>query len=173
MILALFICAMLAWRVAAAAPDGRLHVTFLAVGSADAVLIETPSGGHVLINGGPSASAASDALGRRLSPLDHRLDWLIVASTDESQVASLRSCCRAFHLPKSCWEGRSRLPIPSTALVEQVEAQGMALTLAESGQVLNLGDGGGTEGPGCLRARLHAAPGVGRVPPAAPDRCQP
>ncbi len=80
---ALFICTLLVWRFEAAQPDGRLHVTFLNAGSADAVLIQTPSGQNLLIDGGPSLSTLSDALGRRVSLLSPSLDWLILASTDE------------------------------------------------------------------------------------------
>jgi beta-lactamase superfamily II metal-dependent hydrolase len=137
----LFICALFAWRVLASAPDGRLHVTFLDVGPADAVLIETPSGGHVLINGGPSASSASDALGRRLSPIDHRLDWLIVASTDEEQVGSLPRLLPRFPPENVLMGGPEQASFSSAALMERLDADEIPLSQAEEGQVLNLGDG--------------------------------
>ena len=56
MLTALLALTLLLWRSVAALPDGDLHVTFLSVGSADAVLIQTPSGRSVLVNGGPSVS---------------------------------------------------------------------------------------------------------------------
>ncbi len=63
---------VLVWRTALAASDGRLHLTLLDVNpereSGDALLIETPGGRRLLINGGPSHSRLSDALGRRLRP---------------------------------------------------------------------------------------------------------
>ncbi|MCI0556718.1 MAG: ComEC/Rec2 family competence protein, partial [Anaerolineae bacterium] len=40
---------LLIWRVAVSIPDRLLHVTFLDVGSADAVFIETPSGKFILV----------------------------------------------------------------------------------------------------------------------------
>ena len=80
---------LLIWRVAAAIPDRLLHVTFMDVGSADAVLITTPSGKHLLINGGPSVTTLSDELGRRMPAFNRKLDWLIVAATEEDQVAAL------------------------------------------------------------------------------------
>ncbi len=60
------IAAVLVWRAAAHAPDGRLHLTVLDVGSGDALLVQTPSGRFLLVDGGPSPSRLSDALGRRL-----------------------------------------------------------------------------------------------------------
>ena len=52
---------VLVWRAATSLPDQLLHVTFLDVGSADAVLIQTPGGKNVLINGGASV-AIHDAM---------------------------------------------------------------------------------------------------------------
>ena len=71
---ALAVATFLVWRAAFSASDGKLHITFLDVGSADAVLIQTPSGRHVLVNGGASNSLLSNELGRRL-PFSRKLDW--------------------------------------------------------------------------------------------------
>jgi hypothetical protein len=45
-------------------PDGRFHVSFLDVGQGSAILIETPAGRQVLINGGPGPSLLVLQLGR-------------------------------------------------------------------------------------------------------------
>ncbi len=69
---ALGVVTVVVWRAALAAPDGRLHLIVLDTHndlvSGDALLIQTPAGRSVLVNGGPSARQLSDALGRRLSP---------------------------------------------------------------------------------------------------------
>ncbi|MFO3797076.1 MAG: ComEC/Rec2 family competence protein, partial [Anaerolineales bacterium] len=85
-VLFLFVAALFIWGAVFALPDGRLHLTFLSVGSGDAILMRAPSGGVVLINGGPSANLLSQELGRRLLPWKPSLDWVIVASTQENQV---------------------------------------------------------------------------------------
>ncbi|MBL7163005.1 MAG: ComEC/Rec2 family competence protein [Anaerolineales bacterium] len=74
-IAALGILAIVTWRAALSAPDGRLHLTLLKVGTGDALLIQSPSGRYALINGGPSASLLSNSLGRRLPPFHRELDW--------------------------------------------------------------------------------------------------
>jgi competence protein ComEC len=140
-ILVLLVLALLIGRLAAASPDGRLHVTFLDVGSADAIFIETPSGGHVLINGGPSSAAVSDALGRRMSPLDHNLEWLIVASTDEHQVASLPRLLDRFPPADVLFGAPEQASFSSGALMEQLIAGEIPVQRAEPGQTLHLGDG--------------------------------
>ena len=45
------------WRVGLSAPDGRLHLTALDVGSGEALLVQTPGGRYVLVNGGQSTRA--------------------------------------------------------------------------------------------------------------------
>jgi competence protein ComEC len=88
-IAALGISVYLAWSAVLVAPDGRLHLTFFDVGSADAIFIQTPGGRSLLVNGGGSPSTLADALGRRLSPFDQRLDWLVIASPQEQELAAL------------------------------------------------------------------------------------
>ena len=82
------IAAVLVWMAALIAPDSKLHMTVLDVGSGDGILIQTPSGRYLLVDGGPSSTQLADALGRRLSAGQH-LDWLLVAAPGEEQVGSL------------------------------------------------------------------------------------
>jgi len=140
-VIVLLVCALLMARLAAASADGRLHITFLDVGSADAVFIESPTGGQVLINGGPSSAALSDALGRRLSPLDRDLEWLVVAATDEDQVASLPRLLDRFPPSNVLFGAPEQASYSSTALMEQLVAGELSLQRAERGQKLHLGDG--------------------------------
>jgi competence protein ComEC len=138
---ALFVCTLLIWRFAAGGPDGKLHVTFLNVGSADAVLVQTPSGRNILINGGPSTSALSDALGRRLSPINPALDWLIMASTDEQQVAALPRILPRYPPKNVLIAGNPGASISSRAVMQWLDGQEASVTQAETGQLFDLGDG--------------------------------
>ncbi|MBI2757670.1 MAG: ComEC/Rec2 family competence protein [Chloroflexi bacterium] len=137
----LFIGALLIWRAVIAGPDGKLHVTYLDAGSADAVLIETPEGRHILINGGPSASSLSDALGRRLSPLDRSLDWLIIASTDENQLASLPRVLDRYPPKNVLWSGNRQASFSSRSVDKWLADHSIPVTQAREGQTLDLGKG--------------------------------
>ncbi len=138
---ALFILTLLTWRAVADAPDGKLHITFLDVGSADAVLIETPRGGHILINGGPSASLLSDGLGRRLPPFTRKLDWLVVASTGEQQVAALPRVLERYPPDHVLWAGNEAASFSARKLDEFLTAESIPITRSEAGQTLELGEG--------------------------------
>lgn len=141
-IASLAIAAFLTWNAAFALPDGRLHLTFLNVGSADAVLIETPGGRHILINGGSSASVLSDALGRRLSPFQRSLDWLVVAAPAEEQLAALPTALERFPARNILWAGNPEASYASRRLGEWATENQVPVTYARPGYALDL-DGGG------------------------------
>lgn len=138
---ALLICMLLTWRAVADTPDGKLHLTFLNVGSADAIFIQTPDGGHVLVNGGPSTSALSDALGRRLSPFDRRLDWLVIASTDEYEVAALPRLLDRYPPENVLWSGKEQASFSSRAVTQWLTDNSVPVMQVEQGQTLDLGKG--------------------------------
>ena len=58
---ALLVVTSLAWQAALSTPDGLLHITVLDVGTGDAILIHTPQGRFVLVDGGPSTTHLSVA----------------------------------------------------------------------------------------------------------------
>jgi competence protein ComEC len=138
----LIIGLLLVWRAAAAIPDGRLHITFLDVGSADAVLIQTQAGKYVLVNGGPSVTTLSDELGRRLPAFNRKLDWLVVAATDEEQVAALPRVLERYTPDAVLWSGNAQASFSSLVLKEYLTVNKIFVTDAEAGQELDLGDGG-------------------------------
>jgi competence protein ComEC len=137
----LAVVAIATFRSVNAAPDGKLHITFLANGSADAVLIQSPTGRYILINGGESISQLSDALGRRLPPNDRVLDWLVVASTQEKQVAALPRILERFLVDNILWSGKPEASFSALKLVETLTLKDIPFTRAETGHSLELGGG--------------------------------
>jgi competence protein ComEC len=135
------ILAVVIWRAALTAPDGVLHLTLLDVGTGDAVLLQTPDGRYILVNGGPSTSLLSDGLGRRLPPFHHQLDWLVVASPRHEQIAGLARLIERYPPTNVLWAG---LPSPSREadyLRENLTAHSIPITNAEPGQTLDMGEG--------------------------------
>lgn len=137
----LTIALLLIWRAAVSLPDRLLHITFLDVGSADAVFIKTPSGKNILVNGGPSVTILSDELGRRVSAFNRSLDWLIIASTEEEQVASLPRALERYTPDSVLWSGNRQGSFSSRVLYEYLTLQAIPVTFAETNQTLDLGDG--------------------------------
>jgi len=135
------ISAIFVWRMAFTAPDGLLHLTVLEVGSGDAILLQTPGGRNVLINGGPSASQLSNGLGRRLPPFQKELDWLVVASPREEQIAALPRTLERFPPRNVMWAGLPSSSREADYLRETLTTLGVPPVNALAGQVLDLGNG--------------------------------
>ena len=130
----------LTWRVALSAPDGRLHLTLLDTGMGEAVLLETPTGRRLLINGGTSPIRLSDNLGRRLTFGD-TFDYLVIASPEANSIAALPDVIERFSPAHVLWAGS--LNANSTARFVQRTLTGLniPITPAEPGQTLALGGG--------------------------------
>ena len=69
--------------------DGLLHVHFFDVGQGDSILIVTPSGRQVLVDGGPEAESATRALSSVLSPMDRSLDLVALTHLDADHSRGL------------------------------------------------------------------------------------
>ena len=137
--------AILIWRSVLLAPDGLLHLTLLDVStegrSGDALLIQTPSGRAILVNGGPSPNQLSQALGRRLPYGQRRLDYLLVAGTGDEQLGALPAVVERFPPEHVLWSGptsgsRSARNLQAYFAGEQVE-----VAFARPGHALDLGEG--------------------------------
>jgi competence protein ComEC len=138
---ALALLIVITWRSAFSAPDGRLHVTVLDVGTGEAILIQTPGGRNILVDGGPSASRLSEALGRRLPPGNRRLDWLVIASPDEDGLTALPRMIERYPPDNVLWAGPTHGTYPSRQLWEALILRDIPVTLAKPGQALDLGQG--------------------------------
>jgi competence protein ComEC len=140
-ILGMGLLAVLTWRAAFLAPDGRLHVTLLDVGTGESLLIQTPNGRYVLVNGGASPSQLSDGLGRRLPLVNRRLDWLIVASPDNQDLSALSSTIERFNPAYVLWSGPTGGTRAARSLYQTLTASSTPVTFMQSGQRLDLGSG--------------------------------
>ena len=138
---ALTLLAILVWRAVLSLPDGKLHITFLDVGTSDAILIQTPNGDNVLINGGESLSQLSSQLGQRLPLFNRKLDWLIIASTQEQQVNALPRLMERYPPAQVLWAGNVEASYPARTLNAWLTSHQVRVTRAEKNQVLDLGDG--------------------------------
>ncbi len=79
-------------------PDGRLHVAFLDVGQGDAILITTPTGRHMVIDGGPSATQLNCRLGQQLPFWKHSLDMVVNTHPDSDHLSGLVPLLDRYHI---------------------------------------------------------------------------
>jgi len=137
---ALAIISGLTWHMFAHQPDGDLHLTILDVGEGDAVLLRSPNGGSVLINGGSSPIRLTDILGRYTSIFDRELDWLIIGGTSYDQVGGLTDLSDHFVIRDSllpCSSGKGTFQ----RVLEDLDESSTPKTIYEPGHRLDLGEG--------------------------------
>lgn len=137
----LVLTTVLVWRSVLAAPDGRLHLTVLDVGMGDGLLVVTPVGRNLLIDGGPSSMSLSQQLGRRLPMGRRRLDWLVVAASGERQIGGLARNLERFPPEGVLWAGPTQGTQAARALLSALADAGIQPVSAVSGQALDLGEG--------------------------------
>jgi competence protein ComEC len=137
----LSLLAVLVWRMVLAGPDGRLHMTLLDVGTGDAILVQTPAGRNVLIDGGSSTRMLSEALGRRLPFGQRKLDWLVIAAAGEGQTGGLPRNLERFPPENVLWAGPAQGSYPARDLQARFIEMDLHVVPAKRGQILDLGDG--------------------------------
>jgi competence protein ComEC len=70
-------------------PDGRLHVWMLDTGHSHSVLIQTPAGAAILVDGGNAPIRLLAAIGERLPFYKRSLDAVITTQPDRSDIGAL------------------------------------------------------------------------------------
>jgi len=79
-------------------PDGRLHVCLLDVGQGDAILLRTPAGHTVLIDGGPDPELLRAHLGHQLPFWSRRIDLVVATHADSDHLGGLIDMTRRYRI---------------------------------------------------------------------------
>ena len=138
MLAGLALGAVVAWSYYFSLPDGRLKIAVLDVGQGDAVLIQTPAGANVLIDGGPSSGALLRGLAKELPLFTRRLDLLVAAAPADSSLGALPELLKRYSVkqviftqatdlestaygPTKSWLANHNIPVLPAASLPTVE----------------------------------------------------
>lgn len=80
---------LLVGQFASARPDGLLHVYVLDIGQGDAILVVTPDGRQMLVDGGPDPEITLAAVSSLMPPGDRSLDVVAATHLDSDHVGGL------------------------------------------------------------------------------------
>lgn len=83
------VLAALPWIAVSQLPGDRLEVTFFETDRGDMILVETPSGHRVLIDGGRDVDGATEALGAALPFWERGIDVVVLTHSDADHVGGL------------------------------------------------------------------------------------
>ncbi len=122
-----------------ARPDGHLHVWLLDVGHSNAVLLQTPGGAHVLVDGGRYPARLLTAIGDRLPFNDRTLEILVITQPDEFNYGALPSVLSRYDIGLVLTNGQPNLSESYKSLQTQLSAY--PLVEARAGYTLDIDDG--------------------------------
>ncbi len=78
-------------------PDGRAHLWFLDVGQGDAVLIQTPEGHNVLIDGGPKSKVLEE-LSEVLAYFNRQIDLMVLTHPHADHLEGLVEVLKRYEV---------------------------------------------------------------------------
>ena len=129
------------WLAALSRPDGRLHLYFLDVGQGDALLVRTPGGFNLLVDGGPDARVTIPEVDRLLPVADRDIDVAVLSHPHANHLAGLMAMARRGRLervvvppPVAGEEGQSEWR-------RELEQLGVEMVEGSAGVTLTLRDG--------------------------------
>jgi competence protein ComEC len=92
----LVLAATLTWAAVLSAPDGRLHVLFLDVGQGDCVLVQSPTGRTVLIDGGPDGQTTCTLIDSHRPFWDRSIDVVVTTHPHVDHLGGLLSVVERY-----------------------------------------------------------------------------
>jgi competence protein ComEC len=141
LILPLLVVAILVWTVALITPDDRLHVSFLDVGQGDAILIQTPNGQDILIDGGPDPQKVNLELSKKLPFWDRTIDLVVCTQPQADHVTGLVEVIQRYKVRQVLESGVSYDSAIYQEWLRLIEDKGIEYNIARAGQEIDLGNG--------------------------------
>jgi len=136
---ALMVVAVLVWVAALQLPDGRLHVAFLDVGQGDAILIRTPDGKSIVVDGGPRYTSLASALGQRLPFWDNSLDLVVLTHPDSDHMTAAVQLFERYQVQLALTSSNTLSAPEARAWREAAASAGAGIREAQRGMRVTLG----------------------------------
>jgi|AP95_1055475.scaffolds.fasta_scaffold03874_3 competence protein ComEC len=136
----LMIIALLLIREITLLPDGALHVHILDVGQGDAILLVTPSGKQVLIDGGPNLAALSH-LDRLMPFFDRTIELLVITHPDADHITALPEVLRRYDIDRVLMTGAGHTSGRYDALRSVIESRSIPVVYPDPSVDISMEDG--------------------------------
>jgi competence protein ComEC len=141
----LALIAGLVWAANVTLPDGRLHVYFLDVGQGDGILIQTPTGRQVLIDGGASSVQLLSELGDVMPWWDRSIDMLLATHADLDHVGAHPAVLERYGVAYALATPALAADADAAAWLDAVDSASVfgstVLSIQHAGGWVDLGDG--------------------------------
>jgi competence protein ComEC len=129
------------WSGIYSEPDGKLHVLFLDVGQGDAILVVTPGGKRILIDGGPSPVQILSHMGSHLQVWDYHLEAIILSHADDDHIMGHIPVLDRYHVFEAFDSGYPSDNYLYAHWMGLVNSKGVTYHEARAGMTIDTNDG--------------------------------
>ncbi len=116
----------------------NLEVAFLDVGQGDSILIKTPYGQNILIDGGPDNSVVG-RLGEELPWWDKKIDLMISTHPHSDHLAGLIDVIKRYKVKKILYTGAAHTSSNYFTWLELIKTKKIPLIIIDRPQTIKLG----------------------------------
>ena len=120
-------------------PPKELEVDFLDVGQGDAILIKSPFGQNILIDGGPDSKVIEE-LGKSLPFWDKRIDLMVLTHPHDDHVTGLIEVIKRYNVKKILYTGVVHDSPNYLAWLAAIRERKIPLVIIDRPQKIVLGD---------------------------------
>ena len=131
--------AFLLWGMFSSRPDGKFHLWLLDAGHSNAILMQTPGGAQILVDGGRFPSRLLTTLGDKLPFYDREIELLFITQPDEFDTGALPAVLERYEVGMILTNGHPNQS-ESQAVLEAAAAPYQQLVV-RAGYTLQLDDG--------------------------------
>ena len=118
-------------------PSGEFHMWVFDIGQGDAILLESPEGERMLVDGGPDTSILAK-LGSVLPPWDRRIDKVLVSHPHADHIAGLISVFERYEVKDVYETGIIGEPF-QRPFNDRVKAEGAMNHFVQEGEIIPFG----------------------------------
>ena len=118
----------------------QLEIDFLDVGQGDAILIKTPAGQNILVDGGPDKTVIK-RLSQNLPWWDKRIDLMVLTHPHDDHVTGLNDVLKRYQVKKVLYTGATHNAPNYLVWLRLVRDKKVPLTIIDKEQTIDLGQG--------------------------------
>jgi competence protein ComEC len=137
----LLLIAILPWWVARQRPDGLLHLYMFDVGQGDALMVVTPDGRQMIIDGGEEPALLLREVGEVMPFWDRTIEFVVVTHPDQDHLGGLPELLARYDVQAILESGTAGETNLYAGWQSAVAAEGVAPVVAQAGQQLDMGQG--------------------------------
>ncbi len=122
-------------------PDGQLHLWLLDLGHSNALLLQSPGGAQILVDGGRYPARLLTAIGDRLPFYDREIELLVIIQPDEWDIAALNSVLERYTIGAALYHGQDNINQSFREIWQRLKEAGTPIVPARAGYRIEFSDG--------------------------------